>query len=97
MSFESSNQLGGWDCARDALAEIASFHDELKILFTGLFDQMGQLNNELLVQEVASQRTEHQVERDALQGQVDRLAAIAAELSGVVAEQKKTQGNRSDV
>jgi hypothetical protein len=90
MSLDSSNQLGSWDCAKDALAELLAFPSELKTFIGGLFDQMGELNRELLVQELENQRKEHYAERDAMRTQIDRLAAIVADLTGALGEPANT-------
>ena len=86
MSVESSNQLGGWDCASDALAEIESYPNELQKFVADLFDQLGGLTDAMLVEELARQRAEQKSERDAMREQIDRLAAVTAELAKTVTE-----------
>jgi hypothetical protein len=89
MSFEQqSNAIEGWDCAGDALAEITAYPDELKSLVCGLFEQLGRLADEMMVQQLSIHRTEQQADSDSLRDQIDRLAAVAAELVEIVAEQK---------
>jgi hypothetical protein len=57
----------------------------LQTFLAGAFDQLDHLADELLVQELVSQRGD----REALRAQVERLASVANELTAAVAEQKQ--------
>jgi len=85
MPVESPKRSGGWNCPSEALAEIRAYPGELQTFLVGVFDRLDRLADELRAQEVAAQH----VERDALHGQIDRLASVASELAEAVAEQKK--------
>ena len=89
MSVDSYNQLDGWNCVQDALVEIGSSSHELQEFVADLFDQLGRSTDELLLGELSRQRAEHQAERDAFEGHIERFAALTAELADTVAEQKK--------
>ena len=54
-------------------------------MLAGVFDQLDQSAGELVAQELACRRDQ----REALQAQVDRLAAVAGELTEAVAQQKQ--------
>ncbi len=84
MAIESSTQADDWNSAREALAEIRACTGELKMFLAGIFDQLEHSAGEVLAQETAWQRGQ----REALQAQVDRLAMVASELTGAVAQQK---------
>jgi hypothetical protein len=90
MAVDSLNQSDGWNCAREALAEIRVCNGGLQTFLDGAFDQLDHLADDLLAQELACQRGE----REALQAQVDRLALVANELTAAVAEQKLLGGQK---
>jgi hypothetical protein len=98
MPVESPNQSGCWNSAREALAEIRAFPGELQTFFSGVFDQWGGVTDGWLVHELVEQQAQGRSEREALQGQIDRLAIVAAELAATVAEQRALAGlkNRDD-
>ena len=85
MSAKLSDQSAGSDCARKALTEIRACPGEVQSLVSGVFDQIDKLVEEFLAREVARQRSQGQAEREALQGQIDRLASVAADLARSVA------------
>jgi hypothetical protein len=62
----------------------------LQTFLAGAFDQLDHLADELLAQELVSQRGD----REALQAQVERLASVANELTVAVAEQKQLVDQR---
>jgi hypothetical protein len=90
MPVESPEPSAGWNCANDALAEIRAASAELQTLLGDTFDELELLADELQTQEL----TCRYVERDALQGQIDRLASVASELAASVAEQKQWAGQK---
>ena len=83
MSVESSSQPGRWNCAKEALAEIRACPGELQTFVSGVFDQLDSLTNQLLRQELTRRQAQRQAERDSVQGEVDRLAAVAAQLAEI--------------
>jgi hypothetical protein len=91
MPVESS----GWSCASEALADIRAYPGGLQTFVLGVFDQLDGLTDELLARELARQQVQRQAERDVLQGQIDRLASVAAELAEAVAEQKEMAGQKN--
>ena len=90
MSVESSDQRAGWECAKEALAEIRAYPGGLQALVAGVFDQLDGLVGELRAQDLAHQHNQRQAEQQALRNQIDRLAAVAADLARSVAEQKRS-------
>jgi RNA polymerase-interacting CarD/CdnL/TRCF family regulator len=96
MAVESSNRSGGSNCAGGALAAIRACSDDLQTFVFGVFDQLEGLTDQLLARELDWQQTQRQTEREALQGQIDRLASVAAELAQTVAEQKQLAGKKSN-
>jgi hypothetical protein len=96
MPVESPNQSGGWNCVGEALAEIRASSGELQTFVGSLFDQLGSLTNEVLTRELARQQTQQQAERETLQGQIDRLAGLAAQLADAMAEQKQSAGQKCE-
>ncbi len=89
MSVESSNQSAEAGGVQDALAEIRASHAELQTFFEGLFDRLDGLADGLLDQEVANRQPQRDTDRATLDDQIERLAALAAELAESVAQQKK--------
>jgi hypothetical protein len=89
MSAELSDQPVGWDCARRALTEIRECPGEVQTLVLGVFDQLDKFVEEFVAQERVRQQSQRQLEREALQDQVDRLATVVAELVASVTEQKQ--------
>ncbi len=85
MPVESPKRSGGWNCASEALAEIRAYPGELQTFSCRRIRSTGPFGGRVARQEVAAQH----VERDALHGQIDRLASVASELAEAVAEQKK--------
>jgi predicted TPR repeat methyltransferase len=92
MSVESTRQASGWDCASQALAEIRACPGELEAFVSGLFDEFGKLVDDLLVHELAQDQAQPKKETAAMQEQIDRLAAMVADLAGSVAGQSKPAG-----
>jgi hypothetical protein len=94
MAVQGSHESAGWNSVSEALAEMRAFSGGLQPLLAGVFDQLDQMASELLAHELACQRGQ----QEALQAQVDRLAAVASELTTAVAEQKQlaaeTDNNR---
>ena len=85
MAADSSTQSDGWNSAREALAKVRAGTGGLQTFLAGVFDQLDRLASDLVAQDLACQRGQ----REALQAQVDRLAAVANELTVAVAEQKQ--------
>jgi hypothetical protein len=93
MSADSSSQPAGWDRAKEALADIRACPGEVQSFVASLFDHLGGLTDELLAHEIARHDLQRQAERDALQAQIDRLAAVAAQLAKTVALQEQLVGH----
>ena len=74
----------------EALAEIRAYPGGLQALVAGVFDHLDGLIGEFRAEELARQQNQRQAEQQALQGQIDRLAAVAADLAKSVAEQKRS-------
>jgi len=74
--------------ARDALAEIRDSRAELHALVAGVFDRL----DELVQRQVGN--LSHGAAGETIQGQIDQLAAVAAELTALVAEQKRLLAKR---
>ena len=85
MPVESSGQPGKWNCVSEALAEIRACPGELKTFISGVFDQLDSLTDQLRRYEISRRQAEGQ----AVQGQIDRLSAVAAQLAETMAEQKR--------
>jgi hypothetical protein len=94
MPVESSSQPGKWNCAREALAEIRACPGELQTFVSGVFDQLDGLTNQLLRHERTLRQTQRQAERESVQGEIDRLSAVAAQLAEMMAEQKQLAGQK---
>ena len=88
MSVELSNQSAEEGGVQDALTEIRASHAELQTFIEGLFERLDGLADGLLVQEVANRQAQRDTDRSALDDQIERLAALAAELAESVAQQK---------
>ena len=95
MPVESSNQSGGWNCTREALAEIRTCPSGLQTFVSGMFDQLDGLTDDLLARELTRQQVQRQAEREALQGQIDQLASVAAELAEALAGQNELAGRKN--
>ena len=95
MPVESSNQSGGWNCTRAALAEIRACPGELQTFVSGMFNQLDGLTDDLLARELTRQQVQRQAEREALQGQIDQLASVAAELAEALAGQNELAGRKN--
>ena len=100
MSTDLANVSAHATAARDALAEVRAARTELYAFLTGMFDRLGALAAEQVAglshgdgSRAAGEEEGHQplrpVEREAVQSQVEQLAAVAAELTELVAEQKR--------
>jgi hypothetical protein len=50
---------------------------------------MGRLANELLTHELTRQQVQQQSEREALQGQIDRLGVVTTEMAEMLTQQKQ--------
>ena len=71
---------------RDALAEVRASRVELQALVAGVFDRI----DELARRQVGN--LPHGTDEETIQGPIDQLAAVAAELAALVAEQKRLAG-----
>jgi hypothetical protein len=89
MRAELPNQSAGRSCVREALAEIRAGHGDLQTHILGMFDRLDGLADQLLGSKAARDCAAGQADQDALQGQIDRLASLAAELAQSVADQKR--------
>lgn len=90
MPVESlSSPSGGWSSVQEALAEIRACPDELQGFLTSVFERLSELTDQLLAHEVTCQQTQRHDEQDALQSQIDGLAATVAELARAVTEQQR--------
>jgi hypothetical protein len=96
MSVESSSRSGGWNNAREALTEIRASPGQLQTFVASLFDQLGSLTSELLARELARQRTQRRTDHEALQEQIDRLAAAVAQLADTAAEPQRPASQKSN-
>ncbi len=94
MSVVCSDRLQGWNCVSDALAEIRTCPDELQRFVAEAFDQLDGLTDELLVHESADRQIQRQVEREALQTQIDQLASVVAELTESMGGRKDASSRR---
>ena len=90
MPVESSSRPGKCNCAKEALAEIRACPGELQTFVSGVFDQLDSLTNQLLRHELTRRQAQH----ESVQGEVDRLAAVAAQLAETMAEQKQSAGRK---
>jgi hypothetical protein len=89
MSIESPGCSPDQGIAGEALREIRQCSEELRAFTTGLFDQLGRLADELLTHELTRQQVRQQSEREALQGQIDRLALVTTEMAQVLTRQNE--------
>ncbi len=89
MLADLSNLTAGHNCVRDALAEIRACHSELQAFVTGMFDQLDELVTGRLDPNALRTDGPQEPDREALKDQIERLAAVAAELTQSVAEQKR--------
>ena len=96
MRAELPNQPAGWNCVRDALAEIRTGHGELQTYISGMFDRLDGLAGEALDSKIAQDCAVGHAEQEALQEQIDRLASLAAELAQSVADQKQLSTQEDD-
>lgn len=95
MPVEPSSQSGSWNCVEDALAEIRAWPDRLQTFVSGVFDELDSMTEKLLAQESIRQDDRRRAEHEALEGQIDRLAAVVAQLAGAVAEQDQAAGRKN--
>ena len=96
MSVECSDQPHGWNCAAEALAEIRACPDKLRRFVAEVFDQLDGLTDELLARESADRQFQRQVEREALEAQIDQLASVVAELAESMGGRKDANGRKKD-
>ena len=89
MSVEPSDQSADWNCAQEALGEIRAYPDMLQGLVSRIFDELDSVVDQLLAGEAVRQQTQRQAEHDALQGQIDRLAVVVAQLAETAAQQER--------
>jgi len=89
MSIEPFNSVADCNRIRSILAEIRASHAEFQTFFSGMFDGLEQLYDELLAHKIEHDHYDHQIEQEILQQQVDRLSALAAELIETVSEHKR--------
>ncbi len=94
MSIETASPPVASDCARNALAEIRKCQTELEEFLAETFERLDGLAEELLTNEINHQEHLRQAEREAVDQQVERLAALATELAHTVAEQKHLVAKR---
>jgi len=88
VPVELSNPIADSSRAHSTLADIRASHAEFQTFFSGVFDGLEQLHDELLAKKIECDRYDRQVEQGTLQ-QVDRLSELAAELIETVSEQKR--------
>jgi hypothetical protein len=88
MRAELSNQPLGRSCLRDALAELQACHDEFQTFVADMFDEIDGLAGELLGSPVTCNDALPEPQRESLQSQIDRLAALTAELAQSMASQR---------
>jgi hypothetical protein len=81
--------------ARDALQEICACRAELETFLADDFDRWERLADGLLAGEIARGRAQEQAQREALDGQIARMAAVAADLARLLAEQKRAAPRRT--
>ena len=89
MPVELSSPVADCNRAHGALAEIRASRAEFQTFFSGVFDGLEQLYDELSAHEIEHDRYDRQIEQETLQQQVDRLSALAAELIETVSEHKR--------
>ena len=76
-------------CAVDALADIRACSGQLQSFVFGMLDQLDEITGELLGREMASRQSQRQADRESLQGQIDQLTVVAAQLSQLLSVQKQ--------
>jgi hypothetical protein len=91
MSVDQSNASACAASAREALAEILASQSELQALMIGAFDRLDGVADGFSAGEAARPLTPWPTARDLTRRQVDRLAALAAELAALAAEQEQPQ------
>jgi hypothetical protein len=90
MSTDSLDPSSGTQCARRALADARASSGELQASLSGAFDRLNEMADEMLAHELSQQHSEWQ----ALDGRIERLTSLAAELAESVASQKQLAGQR---
>jgi hypothetical protein len=94
MPVGSSSQPSGLSCVSEALAEIRACSDELQTFVSGVFDHLDGLTDQLRKCEFAREQSQQQADRETVQGEIDRLSAVAAQLAEMMAEQKQLAGRK---
>ncbi len=94
MFVEMPSPPADVSAARNALREICACRAELQTFLADEFDRWERLADGLLTGEIAHERAQEQAQREALDGQIERLAAVAAELARSLAEQKQAAPRR---
>jgi hypothetical protein len=89
MSVDPSKASALAASAREALAEIRASQAELQTLLAGAFDRLGNL-----VDGLPALETERPTRPATSQSQIEQLAAVAAELTALAAEQKRLLAER---
>ena len=88
MCAELNSQPLGRNCVRDALAELQACHDEFQTFVADMFDKLDGLAGEFLGTEIRQDDALPEPQRESLQSQIDRLAALTAELAQSLASQR---------
>ena len=91
-SVEMPSPSADVSAARDALQEICACRAELETFLADDFDRWERLADGLLAGEIARERAQEQTQREAIEGQIERLAAVAAELARSLADEKRLGG-----
>jgi hypothetical protein len=90
MATDSLDASGGTDCARKALANVRASSDQLQASLSDAFDRLNQLADEMLAHELNRQHAEWQ----ALDGRIEQLTTLVAELTGPKAVGQRFAGGR---
>jgi len=89
MSAELLNPSVCREDALNALIEIRACHDELQAFLAATFDRLNGLVDKLRTERAGQGQAKQQTEGGTLQGRIDQLAHLAAELAQSVAERER--------
>jgi hypothetical protein len=92
MFDEPLHQPDGWDGAIEASGETQSRLGQPRRFDAEAFGRLGTWMDELLAREHACQQAQRYAESEVVQGQIDRLAGIAALLCETSAECEQLDG-----
>jgi hypothetical protein len=87
-TFAPENRL------RDALGDIRACYAEIESFMAGTFDKLEQVLDEARTEQAVDGQAKRLAERDTLDGQIARLAAIAEQLAQSVAQQQQWTAKR---